>query len=598
MTTKNQETDNSHAIGGILIILSLLIGLSSAFLIFVFFLQTTVVSGSRLALASAAAVLISGLNFWVSQKWVARGLVEVSTLNQKLFVVCVILPAIFLPLYYVTPAYPQSPLLRPWTDLVVQFGPSTDSGPISLTKDDIKLIMDQDVVNTDAFLQTGDWQSNPNGLSLSPGSTGALQWTNPAGPSISLTILPPSFNGPLVLFWDGSRTTVQIHQGSQQPIVLARKFSFPWGTNLLLFLSEYVLISWAGVLLLVFLRPRFGYLERFGRWRYFYILIFVFTIPLTILTVKLQIDGLQGGLKYLSEVQLARHTAVLTGQAPDPWQYRVLSEVIAEAIIRAYQLFPIQNAYIPAFITFRLLQNAAIFLLALTLYKKITNSNLLALLAILILASGMKNAFYDNDLSFNTYFDIIFYILSALLLLARNYYAVVIVMIFAALNRETSGVIPFLMAATIMDESRPLLRKSVPVLLSVGIFAIIFIGLRILNPDRPLYIPFKHLPGFPLLLYNLTRQFSWNQLFGTLGLIPFLGMFYFFTWPRLWQRFFLILVPVWFAIHLFASVIDETRLFLVPQALIFIPGILFAMQYLLSSKQPIPQKNGTFHESR
>lgn len=598
MTKKLQEYDNNHAGMGILTILSLLIGFCLAYLIFVFFLQTQVVSGSRLALAGALAVLISGINFFASRRWIVKRLVEIGSLRPKLIVLCLILPAIFLPLFYVTPAYPQSPLLRPWTDLAIQFGPTTDSAGLTITKDDIKLITDQNAVNLDAFLQTGDWQTNANGLSLSPGTTGALQWTHPASQTVSLTILPPPSNSQLVVFWDGSRTTIQLNQGSQQPIVLVKKFSFPWGTSLLLFLSELILISWGLVLLLVVLRHQLGYLKRFERWGHFQLFISALVIPLTILTIKLQLDSLSGGLSFLSDVQLARHTAVLTGQAPNPWQYRILSEWAAEAMIRLYQLFAIPNAFIPAFITFRLLQNAAIFLLAFALYKKITNSNLLALLAILILASSMKNAFYDNDLSFNTYFDVIFYLLAALLLLARNYYAVVVVMIFAALNRETSGLIPFLMAAAILDEPQPLLKKGWLVLLSAGIFAISFIGLRILFTDRPLYIPYKHPPGFPLLLYNLTRQFSWDQLFATLGLIPLIGLVYYFAWPRLWQRFFLILVPIWFAIHLFASVIDETRLFLVPQALIFIPGLLFAIQHLLGTKNQTQQENEIPHESR
>jgi hypothetical protein len=39
------------------------------------------------------------------------------------------------------------------------------------------------------------------------------------------------------------------------------------------------------------------------------------------------------------------------------------------------------------------------------------------------------------------------------------------------------------------------------------------------------------------------------------------------------------MVPAWFLIHFFTAITAETRLFIVPLALVFIPGVLFfAMQ--------------------
>ncbi len=587
MKTTPRESGIQKSMAGVLVVASLLTGLCSAYLIFVFFLQTPVVSGSRLALAGFLAILISAAAFLAARKWVAAGLLEYSSARRNYLGLCFVLPAIFLPLYYVSPAYPQSPLLRPWTDLAIQFGPASD--PVTINKDSLKLVLGQEVVGPEAFLPGGEWQSNPNALTLPPGSTGSLEWDNPAPQAVSLTILPPGNDVPLVVYWDGTRTTLPLSRGLQGPVVLLKKYPLPWGFNLLFFLSWYVLIVWLLILLLVRLRSRFEFLERLEQWRPLLLIVLALVILLTLLTVKLQIDSLPGGLNYLTGEQMDRHSAVLAGQAPDPWQYRLLSEWLAEAMIRFYQFLRVPMAMIPAFITFRLLQNAAIFWLAFALYRKITGSNLLALLAVGMLAGSMKNAFYDNDLSFNTYFDVLFYLLSALLLLARNYYAVVFVTIFAALNRETSGLIPFLMAGAILENPPPSLKKYLPVLLSAGIYAFVFIGLRLWFPGRPLYIPYKHPPGFPLLLYNLTRQFSWDQLSGTLGLIPLLGLVFYPAWPRLWQRFFLIVCPVWFVIHLFASVIDETRLFLVPQALIFIPGALFALKYLLAAN-PQPEK--------
>ena len=112
------------------------------------------------------------------------------------------------------------------------------------------------------------------------------------------------------------------------------------------------------------------------------------------------------------------------------------------------------------------------------------------------------------------------------------------------------------------------------------LFVAVFLDLRWLYPGRPLYVPYKHPPGFPLFLYNISRQFTWEQLFKTLGLLPMLGLLAFGSWPRLWRWFFLTVCPIWFLIHSFASVMAETRLFLVPQALVFIPGALFLLMAL------------------
>ena len=223
-------------------------------------------------------------------------------------------------------------------------------------------------------------------------------------------------------------------------------------------------------------------------------------------------------------------------------------------------------------------------MLAFALYRQTSSSKLLPLIGIILLASTIKNGFYDNDLSFNTYFDVIFYLGAVLLILRRHYFWVALLMIPAALNRETSGVIPFLMLFALLDNLRLLQKKYMPVYLAIAVFVLIFAGLRFLFPDRPLYIPYKQTPGDQLLLYNLTRSFTWEQLFHTLGFAPVLGLVFFFVLPSLWQRFFLILCPVWFVIHAFLSVMGETRLFFVPQAIIFIPAVLFLFEYFRNSE--------------
>ena len=163
------------------------------------------------------------------------------------------------------------------------------------------------------------------------------------------------------------------------------------------------------------------------------------------MTVKLQVDSLHGGMNYLYNVQLQRHNDVLTGNAPNPWQYRVLSEIVAEGFIDGFRFLGAADPIGFGFIAFRLLQNIAVFWLAFALYRRISISRFLPWIGIFLLALTILNGFYDNDLSFNTYFDVIFYLTAVLLILKRRYSFVALLMIPAALNRETSGVIPVLM---------------------------------------------------------------------------------------------------------------------------------------------------------
>ena len=146
-------------------------------------------------------------------------------------------------------------------------------------------------------------------------------------------------------------------------------------------------------------------------------LILLLALILAVVTVKLQLDSLHGGMSFLYSGQLQRHDDVLTGQAPNPWQYRVLSEIVVEGFIDLFRFLRVQDPISFGFIVFRLLQNIAIFLLAFALYRQTSTSKLLPFIGIVLLACTIKNGFYDNDLSFNTYFDVIFYLAAVLLIL-------------------------------------------------------------------------------------------------------------------------------------------------------------------------------------
>ena len=85
--------------------------------------------------------------------------------------------------------------------------------------------------------------------------------------------------------------------------------------------------------------------------------------------------------------------------------------------------------------------------------------------------------------------------------------------------------------------------------------------------------------GLDRLLFNLTNHWTYFSMVATLSYIPLLALLWFPQWPPLLRRFFWTMVPVWVMVHLFMATLAEARLFLVPQALIFIPAA-----FLVSSR--------------
>jgi hypothetical protein len=141
------------------------------------------------------------------------------------------------------------------------------------------------------------------------------------------------------------------------------------------------------------------------------------------------------------------HNAVLQGTAKSPHQFRVLAEYLVEGFIRFFSWMDFPNATVAAFIIFRQFQNFLIFVCAYFYYRRLRLSSAQALMGLCILSWGMINAVYNSDLQFNTYFDILFYLLAGLAILQEKPLSIIPISILAAFNRETSGLIPIMLLA-------------------------------------------------------------------------------------------------------------------------------------------------------
>src|SRR5262245_53039393 len=227
-------------------------------------------------------------------------------------------------------------------------------------------------------------------------------------------------------------------------------------------------------------------------------------ILFSLFTVFYQVTQLSLG--YLETTQVDRHTRVLQGNAGNAWQYRILSTYLVDWLIRGLtDLRP--RPIVSGFILFRIFQNTLIFLFAAFYYRKLGLNTYVSLIGLSLLAWGMTHSLYDSDLQFNTYSDIIFYLAAGLIILLGQYAWLIPITGFAALNRETSGLIPFMLIAYSLrtkSQDKPQKIAIMIAAISFGLYAIIFVILRGAYGEQPLLLYRGNQPGLELFVYNIS----------------------------------------------------------------------------------------------
>ncbi len=286
------------------------------------------------------------------------------------------------------------------------------------------------------------------------------------------------------------------------------------------------------------------------------------------------------GLDYLWDTQLRFHRWILEGVSVSPWQYRVFSPYVIEGIIRILQELGHPAPHALVFVAFRVLQNMAIFTLCGLYWRRLGVSRNAIIIGLMCLAWGMTYAGYRSHLAFDTYSDVVFYLIGGLLVLSRRDFWLVPLTALAALNRETSALLPFLLPAARLEvRSRLHLDRKTTVIWIAGllIFCIIYVGLRLTLGPRAIMTPYDRTIGLDLLFYNAANLYTYFSLFATFAFFPLLAMVRWKQWPHVLRRFFWVVMPIWVAVHIFASVVAEARLFLVPYVLILLPAALISL---------------------
>lgn len=180
----------------------------------------------------------------------------------------------------------------------------------------------------------------------------------------------------------------------------------------------------------------------------------------------------------------------------------------------------------------------------------------------------------------NTYFDVLFYLLAAILILQKKYLWIPFLMFFAALNRETSLLIPAMMVIPNIDWKRKYIAPYFLIWggVSVVVFFVVFFGVRLyFGYKSPEIVEGMRTP-LDYLIRNFTYLWTYPLLAGALTFLPLLPILFLKRLPKILQQWFWVIIPAWFTIHYLYAIVAEARLFLVPIALILIPSFLIIIE--------------------
>jgi hypothetical protein len=83
---------------------------------------------------------------------------------------------------------------------------------------------------------------------------------------------------------------------------------------------------------------------------------------------------------------------------------------------------------------------------------------------------------------------------------------------------------------------------------------------------------------------------SYFEMIGTFSIIPLIILYKFRRFPYRLQSWFIAIVPIWFTVHWLTVVTYQTRLFLVPFIIIFMPMMLWLVENYYSRQAPAPAK--------
>lgn len=330
--------------------------------------------------------------------------------------------------------------------------------------------------------------------------------------------------------------------------------------------------------------------------------VVVCALLLSLLTVFVQVKHL--GLSWHETEYRAQLERIASGNVTSPDAQCPLSAWLARGLIDLFERAGVPRGGGLALIAIRLGQNLALFLLALALYRRLGIHPYLGLLGLSAVAWGMTQSHDSAGLALDIYTEAILYLFAAWVVIARNPWWVVPITVIAAINRETSVLIP---AVLLGDWPSLHAVDSRGTGRSAGILPAISSSSAPSNCGHPARAPVKWLilvfcgalvswvlsrglvsvvQGFSgassegywalswACLNSCQRLDFWTSLVGIFGIVPVIALLGWRAWPPVLKIWFWVFGPVWVLVNIILDPIGTHHAWILPQLLVFVPALL------------------------
>jgi hypothetical protein len=265
---------------------------------------------------------------------------------------------------------------------------------------------------------------------------------------------------------------------------------------------------------------------------------------------------------------------VVNGTGGDLSQYRVLSHYLAVGLQRLLGL-----AY-PPYDEMRFAQCALIFGLAYVLYGHLGLQHRTRLVGIGLIAGLISlslGRLGPSTFSLDRFTDTIFYLIAALLVVRGREVWIPPLMALAVANRETSVFIPTLILAkhgptTRLFTDRRLQTPLLAAIVAWAIGAVVYFSIHAYYGPRPRTE--ESYFGTAMVLHSLSMPGQISFFFAAISLLPVLAVLSLIGSDPFLRRLFWLVVPLWFAIHIWAARLGEGIMYLAPITLIIVPLVL------------------------
>ena len=281
---------------------------------------------------------------------------------------------------------------------------------------------------------------------------------------------------------------------------------------------------------------------------------------------------------------LASVSNVLANTGGDLNQYRPLSAYLSIALQHLLNLGG------PPFQAIRFVQCLLLFSLAYVFYAQLNIQSRFRLVGLGLLTglvSLQLGTLGPNGFSMDRFFDAIFYLLAGILVLRNRERWIPALIAVAIANRETAVFMPTLVLAryplTSLLTSRQGKRALLVAATAWSIAAVVYVGIHLYYGPHPRTEDSYW--GAQMFLHSLSMPGQTAFFLAALNLLPVLALLLLKDADAYLQRLFWMIVPLWFAVHIWAARLGEGLMYLAPLALIGVPLVLQGLQRRLAATE-------------